>query len=250
MTEVMVLRQVTGGGDAAGVKGSAAAQPVSVVQYRLGGRMVNFWSDPRCKVCNSEYRFKIEEGVILGRGYPTILNSVPESQRMSLSSLRRHVENHMPADTTVARTILEQHTKEMGQAVLAVEGTLIDHRSFWKNVLRRSHENIEAFDGRAVTVEHGLAAAQRLAELDALAGANVDQAAYAEAVRTFFVELRPLVSDEVMADFADALRRNPLLRALMSGEQNAQVKSSDRLSPEDDDIEDAEVISSEDVASP
>lgn len=228
MTDV----QTRESGGNARVTGSASAKPGrSVVQYRLGGRMVDWHSDPRCHVCQSPHRFEIEEGIILGRGYPTIVNSLPEVGRPSIASMRGHLKNHMPADSTVARVILEQRTREIGIAMDAVEGSLVDNWSFYRNVLRRSHENIERSDGSEVSVENGLAAAKALTELEMLGIAGVDQAAYAEAFRIVFTEVRLRMSDAALADLQDALRRNPILKSLLA-------RATGQMEPSEDDQQD------------
>lgn len=205
---------------------AAAAQPRStVVEVAIGGRRYPFISSPRCGVCQCEERFAIEEGLLIGRSYASIARSLPDKFRdpdsehhISIEQMRLHVKNHMPADITVSRAIIERRAQEMGRSLDVMEGTLIDAYSVASEVMRLGFERIARGEIK-VGLEHTLVATKMVNEMEEKASHSIDMTVQTEMVTLLLQHVRSVLSDEQWQALASNFRADPAFRAM-----TAQIK--------------------------
>lgn len=194
----------------------------TMVEVQLGGRRYPFRHSVKCKVCNSTERFAIEEALLVGRSYASIIRGLPDRYRdsdsadcITIDAMRWHLKQHMPTDVTVSRAVIEQRAQEMGRALDTMEGTLIDAYSVAAEVMRIGFERIARGEIK-VGLDHTLAAAKMVSEMENKASASVDTTVQAEMVTLLLQHVRSMLSDEQFLALSENFKADPLFKGLMA----------------------------------
>lgn len=134
-------------------EGGAIVSRNTGVSYRLGGGVYAMHTNPKCYVCNSDWRVDIETMVLRGYGYPTIAQRLPPGQpilgkevTISARNIQDHANNHMPMEKIAQRATLDIRMIELNRALDEAEGSLVDQQVFLKDLVRRGYEAMS--DGR------------------------------------------------------------------------------------------------------
>ena len=185
----------------------------AVVEYTLGGRRYAYKTSPRCKVCQSPSRMAIEEGILMGRTYSAILRTLPVDltegeDGFSLSSLKRHGDNHMPLDAIVSRAVIERSVADRGRSLDDPSGTLLDHHTLAREIVRQAGERMLRGELK-VGLEHALPAMKLLFDEGARVEGSVDQAATETMLVSLFATLKQVLDAETLAAVGARLRHNP-----------------------------------------
>lgn len=192
----------------------------SVITYRAGGKEYPLHTAPQCQVCNSPYRFEIEQQLISGRTYRRIHESISvhyedsEDSAPSWRSIQEHYRReHMPVNHSTTRQIIEDRAQAVGKAVDSGVEELVDGITLMETVVFKAF-NLIANGEAEPTVRDGLAAAKLLAELGAYDGSSVDQQAYVDAFVAYHETAEQVMGKEEFARFGAALAQNPVLKQL------------------------------------
>lgn len=207
----------------------------SITTYRMGGTDVSLVRDPQCRVCNSPYRFDAEEQILIGTTFKRIKDRLPEDAEFSDSSLRRHWQNHMAVEQTIARGIVERRAQRVGKRVADAEDSLVDGMTLLETVVQKTFERIAKGEVEP-TLKEGLVAAKVLAELGEYDESSMDQQAYVEAFSVYQDVARRRMGDEEFAKFGAELADNPVLAALVAryhGEADAESEAAAKDASED-----------------
>lgn len=208
--------------------GPTRNQPTSVNMYELGGRVYPARSQPQCNTCQSEYRLEIEQKLLRGYGYTAIARSLPDDAGISMSSIRNHVHNgHLPLDESVKRAAVEARAQELGRDIENYEQSLVDHITFAKVGIQKAFQKMA--DGEEeVTIQDGIAFANLLAKVEQTASESLDTDLVYE---VFAAYMRAFVATEPTSDkqrqFANALRRDPILQSLLNRWSAGELESGD-----------------------
>lgn len=189
----------------------------SLVTYRVGGREYPMKHAPGCKVCQSPYRFEIEEGLVTGRAYKKILDSLHEDEQsddLTVRNIRDHYYNgHLPLEQAGIRTIVETRAAELGKSIETEVDSLIDGITLARTVVQKTFEAL-ADNTIQVELKDGLAAAKFLAEMGDYDEGGADMMAVTEAFMTYHEVAEEFMEPEQFAAFGKALATNPVLKAL------------------------------------
>lgn len=193
------------------------------VEISLGGRRYPWRHAKGCKVCNCESRFEIEEQLLIGRSYASILRGLPDQYceggplALNVQNLKDHVKNHMPVDVTVSRAVIEQRAEEVGRALETMEGTIIDAYSVASEVMRLGFERVMKGEIK-VGLDHTILATKMVADMDEKAAENssVDSAVYVQLVTLLLQHVRSVMTSEQFNDLSSAFRTDPVFSALAS----------------------------------
>ena len=199
---------------------AALTRGESVVEYTLGGRRYAYKTSARCKVCQSPSRMAIEEGILMGRTYAAIMRSLPVDltegeDGVSLASLKRHGDNHMPLDAIVSRAVIEQSVAARGRSLDDPSGTLLDHHTVAREIVRQAGERMLRGELK-VGLEHALPAMKMLWDDEARLEAGADQAATETMLVSLFATLKQVLDAETLAAVGARLRHNPVWMEMLT----------------------------------
>lgn len=197
--------------------------PASMVMVRVGNRTVPAKTGPRCRVCQSPDRAKIEAWILQGYTRPTILGWVQDMEEGPLGhpsekSLRVHTDQHLPLEQRSQAAILERRAEQLGDEIEKFGGRVADHRSALSMVVLKGFDALQRGDFnvdaptlmKAIDLTHKLEAA-----VDGGMDANVWRDALMEYMR---IAVR-FIPAEKRKEFAAALSESPVLAALAKGQQ-------------------------------
>lgn len=188
----------------------------STVTYRIGGQEYALITNPRCTVCMSPHRFEIENQIVAGRSYRKIVQTLPEEDMLHPDALYRHYRNeHMPAQHSMTRRIVEEQAQSVGKSIQEAEESLVDGMTLMKVVVQKTFERIASGEVDP-KLREGLAAAKMLADLGEYDQGGADQQAYVEAFTVYQEEAMRLMGPELFAQFGEALETSPVLKALIA----------------------------------
>jgi hypothetical protein len=196
----------------------------SVVSYRVGGREYAMKTNRQCKVCMSEYRFQIEEHLISGRVYKRIHESLPEDAEISVRNIKDHYNNgHMPLEQAAIRQIVETRAEKVGKRIEDSVDSLVDGMTLAEVVVQKTFDAIAAGEIRP-DLKDGLTAAKFLAEMGEYDEGGSDMAAITEAFIVYHEQAEQVMSPEQFEAFGQALKTNPVLKALASRYDGEKVE--------------------------
>lgn len=197
---------------------SVRAAGTAVTTYRMGGTNAPLKRNPNCKVCNSRYRFDIEEKILGGASYKRIRDWLPEDAQISSDSMRRHWKNDMAIEQALVRQITENRAERVGKRIEDSVEALVDGMTYLEVVVQKGFDLI-AQGKTEPTIKETLAAAKMLAELGEYDESALDQQAYVEAFSIYMESARRRMGDVEFAAFGDDLATNPVLAALIARSQ-------------------------------
>jgi hypothetical protein len=215
----------------------------SMVNIKIGGRVIPAVRSNRCKVCIHPARALIEERLLMNDTYPSIVEWVSSREHeeidgaivywppLTVPQLLNHYRNgHCPVDTQVLHELSEQRMAELGASYEASVGRIVDQVVITKLVAAKGQELI-ATGQISPGVSETLAAAKMLHEMERDRQVeDVGLGAYAAAMEQYFTTVQRIVTPQQWAMIGAALSSNPILKELTA-----------RMTPEED-IQDAELV--------
>lgn len=192
------------------------------LEVSIGGYRYPLHHSRRCVVCNSPSRFAIEEGLLLGRAYASIQRSLPELNRdpespdfIGVDQMRHHCRRHMGQHAAISREMVETHRRQLGKAVDAAEGTLIDAYSAAFEVMRLGYERMVK-NPESVEVPQLLAAIKLVSEMEKTEAANLNTEAQTQLISLLLTHVQRVLSESQFEQLTVAFKSDPLFIALAS----------------------------------
>lgn len=190
----------------------------SVISYRLGGRNYPLKTVAGCSVCFSSWRYEIEQHLIQGHPYRSIVESLfaqDASFDIRVSEIRGHYSNgHMPLQEALTRKIVERRAQERGMHLEEATESLVDGLAVAEVVVKQGFEALARGELRP-SMKDVLVAAKMLEDYGQ-AGAGIDMDLMSEAFLIYHETAQRLMAPEVFAEFGRQLSENPVLQALIS----------------------------------
>lgn len=184
---------------------------------RVGGRNYRPQKSVRnCRVCQSPYRFDVDEELTAGRVYRKIVEGLPEDANLSRDNIQRHFLNgHLSIESAVTRQIVETRAAELGKRIEDEVGSVIDGITLARTVVEKTFARIAAGEIEP-DVREGLAAVKLLADYGEYDEGGTDMAAMTEAFMIYHDNAQAYMTPEQFEAFGQALERNPVLAALVA----------------------------------
>lgn len=190
--------------------------PTSVLSYRLAGRLYPVRSSPRCSVCQSRYRLRIEQAILSGHSYRSIERSLPEDAAMDHSAIWRHFDNgHLPLDEHVNRVAVEARAEEIGWSVKDHNEALADHITLAKVGVQKVFQRM-ANGEIEPDVKDGVAFANLLLKLEQQEGSDVDHQALIEAFSAYMQAAEAVMTPMQLQEFGQILASNEVMQGLLA----------------------------------
>lgn len=202
----------------------------SQVIIRMGGKEYPVKRNRNCKVCNSDYRFDIEDGLITGSKYANIVADLPEGHGLSARNVMDHYNNgHLPLDQTRVRAIEEAHAERMGRDIQQGAEDLVDGITLLKVVVQKTFERVARGE---VTPEltDGVRAAAALGQLGEYDEGGADSQAMTEAFMIYMESAQEHMTAEQFEQFGESLDSNPVLKALSEKYERGHGGESETVS--------------------
>lgn len=215
----------------------------SMVNLRIGGRVIPAVRSNRCRVCTHPARPLIEERIISNDTYPSIAEWVSNKEveqidgtlvdwpPLNVDQIVRHYNNgHCPIDAQLLHELSEQRMTELGLSYEEPVGRIVDHVVITKLIAAKGQQLL-ATGQIEPGVADTLAAAKLLREIESdQVQQGTDMSAYAQAMEQYFVTVQRIVTTDQWRQIGAALSSNPVLKELTA-----------KMTTEDD-IEDAELV--------
>ena len=146
-------------------------------QLRIAGRLYQFKSEPRCRVCKHEnggVAKVVNKLLAAGETYTNILEDIrifndglPESEKISYDSIRSHHKKHFHTDDAAAavyRRILERHASESEVDFVRGVKNAVTPLAYLETVMNKGYQSL--VDPRLpISPQTGMEAATKLHEL-------------------------------------------------------------------------------------
>jgi hypothetical protein len=199
-------------------------RPLSVVMIDVGGRKYPMRTVSQCRTCMSPYRMEIEQAILEQHGYMTIANALVgrESGRLpnpGHQSIRDHVlKNHMPLGPTAERALVEERAKQIGRDIETHTAGLADYASVNQIIVQRGMDRLARGELQP-TMSELLTAIRMQHAIESTTEDGLDAAAWQEALVAYMEVAAQFIPQENLHAYGQALTRNPVLKAMMTGGQ-------------------------------
>ena len=208
--------------------------PDGVVVIRVGDREYPAKYVRRCLTCRSKYRSQIEQAVLAGLTYRSIVETVvepyddhsplgPPSQRSVFNHVSRH---HMALPYSLQRKIIEKRAEELGRSVEAGEETMADAVAIHRVVMQRALERLSQGE-----IQPSMGDLIKVLQLQSATGAKeasveVTDEVWREALIEYMAIVQRNVSGEVFQRIGREMASSPALKAISARRQAAGEISS------------------------
>lgn len=196
-----------------------------VMLVRVNGRSYPAKQVKQCRTCRSKYRTQIEQAIINGMTYRSILNNVvlPYDDHSDLGkpgyqSLQTHVvKKHMPLPFSTQRRIIEDRAIELGKSVEEGEALLVDsitiHRALVEQGFRRLNNG---------EIQVGMTDLIKVLQLQQATeagrdGNNLDEDIWRDALMEYMSIVRNNVTADVLQRIGRELAESPILQRINKG---------------------------------
>lgn len=209
----------------------------SLVQVRIGNKVVDARKVPNCSTCMHPARMEIEEMIIHGYPYGAIAKQYSEVEflvqgepqvlpKVDWQSIRGHYLNdHMPIDGKVIRHLIEKRAEEVGAPYEEIGERFVDQVLVARMVLAKGQQRLA--DGTLQPdVKDTLAAAKFLQDVENASKGAEDTEVWGKAMEIYFQTARRYMPDEMWTQFTADLSANPILQQIarkVSGNEDPNV---------------------------
>jgi len=197
----------------------SAAAPFAIAPHiesvPLAQRIERFHLEPRCRVCrNDVLRRKVNGLLASGSSYAQIVRALgednaglPEKDRVTVDSIRRHTSRHFPVQNAAQATyrqILERRAEQNGIDFVNGVTTALTPMAFFEIVMLKAFEALLDPDA-TVDVGAGMVAAGRLQSLLDSRNEQPDLAELSRRVDQIGEAVRTTVPQEMWAEIVSKL---------------------------------------------
>lgn len=202
---------------------AVSARGQSALMTRVGGRSYPAKVVLQCKTCTSPYRTQIENALLKSYGYAAIVRSLPEDANLNERNIMEHFQRgHLPLDESVRRVVIEEDARERGLDIEGFESTLANHITFAKLGVQKVLQKM--MDGELEPdISDGIAFANLLLKVEEQAGEGFDTETLTQGFMVYMDALRQVCSDQQVQAVTDAIAANPVMKALLAKQQQAQT---------------------------
>lgn len=191
-----------------------------MVLVRVGNRTYPAKSVAQCRTCRSKYRSQIEQGLIGGMTYQSVMSELvdPFDDHSPLGtpgyqSVLGHVNRgHMPVPFSAQRRILEQRATEIGRSVEKGEQLLLDSVSVSRTIVQRGFELMNTGELQP-SMNDLMKALQLQATVEGGSG-GMDEEAWREALIAYMEIVQRNVSAEVFRQIGKEMGESPVLQKI------------------------------------
>lgn len=201
----------------------------SLIQVKVGDRVVDAIREPKCQTCMHPARMDIETLILQGHPYRTVAAQYSEAEwtdangetitlpKVTGNSVIHHFRNgHMPVPSAAQRAIMERRAEQIGAAQYEQQTEqLVDQYIFARQVLTRTQERLLAGEIQP-EVRDGIAAAKLIQDMESGNEESMDVEAWSEAVQRYFEIAQKFMPPDMWQHFTQALRTDPILKAISS----------------------------------
>lgn len=187
----------------------------SLVQCKIGGRVLPVRRSPSCRTCRSEVRRDVEIALAEGRPYVEIVASFPESGLTARHLSEHFRRGHLPLDSPQVRKVVAERAAENTEVIKVGTDVGVEALTFARLVLSKAAVRLANGDIEP-SFKDAIAAARVLADYDAIVIERDDL--QAEVIRThsgmtaLLRLVQGLVTDEEWAKLSRAVDSDPELR--------------------------------------
>lgn len=175
----------------------------------------------QCKTCRSKYRTQIEQGVIGGMTYQSIIDDViaPYDDHSPIgsptyASVLAHVKRgHMPIPFSHQRRIIEERAEEIGRSVEQGEKLLIDSVTVGRTIIQRAFELMNSGEIQP-TMGDLLKALQLQQSVEGTRTPGVDEETWREAMIAYMEIVQRNVSSETFQAIGREMAQSPVLQQI------------------------------------
>lgn len=200
----------------------------SAVMVRVGNADFPVITASNCRVCRSPHRLFIENELVRGAGYASIVRQVEglDGGTGSLGSkpaelISRHYrDGHVPERARTRRIIQERRAEEMGLSILGEEN-IVTTLSMADSIIQRGNERM--LDGELEPdIKDVIAALKLRNDIEKATPKGFDLEIVQQAMQVFWAEVEKRMSPDDMAELGEVLDRHPVLNALRTKMAQAQ----------------------------
>lgn len=215
--------------------GDSARVTRSVATYEIAGRSVVLGGNlsQRCSVCKNKYIFEIQEQILLQRGYPVILASLPEEVRdpesqwhLTIDMLKHHVKaGHLPARDVAVQTIMSDRMQSLGKAIESYHGVMTDHVVLGKTVINRYFEFLIKNPDFVPEPAQVTAMVKMFSDVEQQQAQSLDASVYNQVIGVM-VEVVRTVAPDRFDEIMHRVSSNPIITAIMEQQRQQAALST------------------------
>jgi hypothetical protein len=199
-------------------------RPGSVVMVDVGGRQYPMRTVTQCRTCMSPHRLEIEQAILEQRSYASIANALLDRETGRLphpgnQSIRDHVlKNHMPIGPTAERALVEERAQAIGRDIETYTAGLANYATVNEIIVQRGMERLARGELQP-SMSELLTAIRMQHAIESTTEDGLDAAAWQEALVAYMEVAAQFIPQENLHAYGQALTRNPVLKAMMTGGQ-------------------------------
>lgn len=180
----------------------------------VDGRLFSLKSVQNCLTCQSPYRGAVEQALVTGRSYKSVIADLPPDAGLNERNLKEHfARQHVPLASEGLRRHREREAEERGQVVEAGAAAVADHVTFAKRLLGQVERRLAAGEIEP-NVRDGLAAASLLSRVQEQAQGALTETDWLYAFSRIMGITQEVVDRETFREIGDRLRADPELQEL------------------------------------
>lgn len=197
--------------------------PRSMMLTRIGGREYPIKSIPTCRTCQHPQRDEIENAMLSGQSYLSILKALPQDDRApSYAGLRAHFKNsHMPLDAAAQVALIERNAKRQGLKIEDAVDTLVDHITVAEMVVQKGFQRMQSGEINPEMTDV-LNAVKIVEQIQSRVQGDMDNEMWVSATMSMLEDARQIMNPAQWAAYGEKLKTNPILKAL-ADKQSAQA---------------------------
>lgn len=215
----------------------------SVVQVKIGNKIVDARKIKSCLTCNHPARMAIEEMLLHGESYQAIIRRYSEVEynvagrrqtlpKLDYQVLRAHYKNgHMPLEAAVVRDLIEKRAAEIGSDYEEIGERFADRVLFARMVVAKGQQRLATGEIQP-DVKETLAAAKFLQDVEDASRGVEGTEIWAQAMEVYFTVARKVMNDELWGRFVTLLDSNAILRGIAKKLNNSDVLEAELVEEE------------------
>ena len=204
---------------------TVAANALSEV--RVGATVVNYRTEPSCRVCSSPLRLDVETKLAQGQTPWSIEQALPDAglTKRNVADHWRH--DHVGAQTAAVRRVAQSHAEAVAKPVERLAEAVAGHLGFAHSVVDRVAERMKSGDIEP-EVRDAIAAARLIQQVEAAAVQQTDIGEFIDAMVAMSEIIRDMLTYDDFLVFGQRLSAHPVLRGLQAREAQREAEARGR----------------------